>query len=70
MIERDLNTGLLAMSMGVGYTASIVAQMMGNGQITRKGLLNPAIDVPYEAFMSALSGKGVRLKEEIGYKDR
>jgi lysine 6-dehydrogenase len=70
MIERDLNTGLLAMSIGVGYTASIVAQMIGSGQITRKGLLNPAIDVPYEAFMSSLSRRGVMLKEEMGYKDR
>ncbi|UCF90533.1 MAG: saccharopine dehydrogenase NADP-binding domain-containing protein [Desulfobacterales bacterium] len=64
-IERDLNTGLFAMSIGVGYTASIVAQMIGRGQITQKGVLNPAIDVPYALFMTELSKRGIEAKEEI-----
>jgi lysine 6-dehydrogenase len=63
MIERDLKTGLLAMSIGVGCTASIVAQMIGSGQITKKGLLNPAIDVPYDPFMAELSKRGIELTE-------
>jgi lysine 6-dehydrogenase len=67
MIERELETGLFAMSVGVGYTASIVAQMLGSGQIARKGLLNPAIDVPYEAFMAELSERGISVKEETGF---
>ena len=67
MIERDLETGLFAMSIGVGYTASIVAQMLGSGQIAQKGLLNPAIDVPYEAFMAQLSERGISVKEETGF---
>jgi lysine 6-dehydrogenase len=67
MIERDLETGLFAMSIGVGCTASIVAQMLGSGQISRKGLLNPAIDVPYEAFMAQLSERGISVREETGF---
>jgi saccharopine dehydrogenase-like NADP-dependent oxidoreductase len=65
LIERDLNTGLFAMSIGVGYTASIVAQMIGNRQINEKGVLNPAIDVPYALFMSELLKRGIEVKEEI-----
>lgn len=63
MIERDLKTGLFAMSIGVGYTASIVAQMIGSGQITPKGVLNPAIDVPYGPFIAELSKRGIEVTE-------
>jgi len=69
MIERDLETGLFAMSIGVGYTASIVAQMLGRGHITRKGMLNPAIDVPYEAFIAQLSKRGISVTEETGFSE-
>jgi len=65
MIERDLNTGLFAMSIGVGYTASIVAQMIGNRQIKEKGVLNPAIHVPYTLFMTELSKRGIEVKDKI-----
>ena len=65
MIERDLQTGLFAMSMGVGFTASIVAQMIGSGQITQKGVLNPLTDVPYAPFMAELSKGGMEVKEDV-----
>ena len=65
MIERDLKTGLFAMSIGVGYTASIVAQMIGSGQITRKGVLNPLTDVPYAPFIAELSKGGIAVKEDV-----
>lgn len=64
LIERDLTTGLFAMSAGVGYPVSIVAQMIGRGQIARTGLLNPAVDVPYEPFMAELSRRGIVVTEE------
>jgi len=51
------------MSIGVGYTASIVAQMIGSGQITQKGVLNPAIDVPYAPFMAELTKRGIEVTE-------
>ncbi len=65
MIERDLESGLFAMNMGVGYPASIVAQMIACGEITRKGLLSPAIDIPYERFMTELSKRGIKIDYEI-----
>jgi len=63
LIERDLKTGLLAMSLGVGYTASIVAQMIGEGDIDRRGILSPTIDVPYESFMVGLRERGIQVHE-------
>ncbi|MFY9708289.1 MAG: saccharopine dehydrogenase C-terminal domain-containing protein [Desulfobacterales bacterium] len=65
LIERDLQTGLFAMSAGVGFTAAIAARMIARKLITATGVLNPALDVPYEAFMSELSRRGIMVKEEV-----
>ncbi|NOY99152.1 MAG: hypothetical protein GXP40_08120, partial [Chloroflexi bacterium] len=46
--RRDLETGLLAMQRTVGYTASIGAQMVLRGDITKRGLLSPTRDIPVE----------------------
>ena len=67
LIERDVETGLFAMSLGVGYAASIVAQMLARGQIKKKGLLSPATDVPYEAFMAELSRRGLEVNKEVAW---
>jgi len=65
LIERDLETGLLAMNISVAGPASIVAQMLGRGEITKKGLLSPAVDVPYEPFMTELKRRGIVVREEV-----
>jgi saccharopine dehydrogenase-like NADP-dependent oxidoreductase len=64
LIERDLETGLMAMSKGVGYTASIVAQMIAGGEITEKGILAPAMHIPYQPFMERMSERGIVVEEE------
>ena len=63
-LRRDLDTGLLGMALGVGYPVSIVAQMLASGTITRKGLLSPAVDIPYEPFVAELARRGVEIIEE------
>jgi saccharopine dehydrogenase-like NADP-dependent oxidoreductase len=65
VIERDLKTGLYGMSLGVGFPASIVAQMMASGEINDKGVLNPALHVPYAPFMSALAERGIVVTQEV-----
>jgi lysine 6-dehydrogenase len=65
LIERHLETGLLAMSLGVGYAASIAAQMIANGEIKKKGILSPAIDIPYNPFMERLRLRGIQISEKI-----
>jgi saccharopine dehydrogenase-like NADP-dependent oxidoreductase len=64
LIERDLETGLMAMSKGVGYTAGIVARMIATGEIAGKGILSPAIHVPYQTFMDRLAERGIVIEEE------
>ena len=64
LIERDLQTGLMAMSKGVGYTASIVAQMIAGGEITDKGILAPARHIPYQPFIDRLAERGILVEEE------
>jgi saccharopine dehydrogenase-like NADP-dependent oxidoreductase len=64
LIERDLKTGLLAMSLGVGYPACIVAQMIGKGEIEKRGVLSPATDIPYEAFVKGLMERGIKIDEK------
>jgi saccharopine dehydrogenase-like NADP-dependent oxidoreductase len=65
MIQRDLSTGLMAMSMGVAYPACIAAEMIVKGDITKKGVLSPAKDVPCDLFMDQLNKKGIRANEKI-----
>jgi len=72
IIERDLETGLFAMNQGVGYPVSIVAHMMANKEIDKKGILSPATDIPYSSFMNQLGLRGITIdeNEEIeGTKD-
>ena len=64
LIERDLATGLMAMAQGVGYPASIAAQMIAKGEIAEKGVLSPMKHIPYPAFIDALRTRGIIFEEE------
>ncbi len=65
MIERDLVTGLMAMSMSVAYPACIAAEMIVKGEITSKGVLSPATDVPCDLFMAQLQRKGIKVNQTL-----
>ncbi|MBE1710871.1 MULTISPECIES: saccharopine dehydrogenase family protein [Mesorhizobium] len=65
IIERDLASGLFGMSLGVGYPASIVAQMLARREITTPGLLNPLLDVPHEPFFDELAKRGIKIAETV-----
>lgn len=58
---RDLDTGHTAMCRTVGYTASIGAQMIASGQISKRGLLAAVNDVPYEPFAQELRKRGIQI---------
>ncbi|MDX2499449.1 MAG: saccharopine dehydrogenase C-terminal domain-containing protein [Deltaproteobacteria bacterium] len=64
LIERDLNTGLMAMNKGVGFPASIVAQMIAGGEITATGVLSPVKHVPGRTFLDRLAKRGIVIEEE------
>ena len=65
LIERDLTTGAMAMSMGVAYPACIAAEMIVKGVITKKGVLSPATDVPCDLFLEDLKKRGIAVNETI-----
>ena len=67
VIARDLESGLLAMSLGVGWTASLVAQMIARGEIATSGLLSPVQDIPYERFMREWKQRGVQVEENLAW---
>ncbi|MCK5836031.1 MAG: saccharopine dehydrogenase, partial [Desulfobacula sp.] len=65
LIERDLSTGILAMSKGVGYTACIVAKMIARGEISQKGVLSPLTHIPVAPFMERLKKRGIVIHEKM-----
>lgn len=67
IIERDLASGLFGMSLGVGYPASIVAQMLARREITTPGLLNPLQHVPDTRFFDELARRGIRVSETVAW---
>jgi len=64
-IERDLETGIMAMSKGVAYTACIVAKMILQNEIEEKGVLSPMLHIPVDLFMDRLRSKGISLESKI-----
>lgn len=67
IIERDLASGLFGMSLGVGYPASIVAQMLARREITAPGLLNPLLHVPDGPFFDELAKRGIKVAETVAW---
>ena len=65
LIERDLETGIMAMSKGVAYTACIVAKMIVKGEIKEKGVLSPVTHIPVTPFMERLKKRGIVISEKM-----
>lgn len=65
---RDLETGLFAMNRTVGFTASIAAQMVLSGEVSRPGVLSPIGDVSGKRVLEELQRRNiqvVRREEEM-----
>ncbi len=56
--RRDLKSGLTAMQRTVGFPMSIGAQMILDGRISQKGIVNP-VNVPFEPFIEELEKRGI-----------
>ncbi|MER8964686.1 saccharopine dehydrogenase family protein [Mesorhizobium sp. M0808] len=67
VIERDLASGLFGMSLGVGYPASIVAQMLARREIATPGLLNPLLHVPDGRFLDELARRAINVAETVSW---
>ncbi|MCP5025243.1 MAG: hypothetical protein GY929_03065 [Actinomycetia bacterium] len=62
--KRDLETGYMSMNRAVGYTVSIGALMIGSGKLTRRGLLSPVNDIPFDDFVRELAVRGIEVTVE------
>ena len=61
--RRDLETGFMAMTRTVGFTASIVTQMVGTGEIAGRGLLTAVRDIPQQALLDRLAERGITIHQ-------
>ncbi|NKQ34033.1 MAG: hypothetical protein HF973_00285 [Chloroflexi bacterium] len=62
--KRDLETGFMSMNRTVGFTVSIGALMIGSGQLTKRGLLSPVNDIPFDRFVQALAARNIEITVE------
>ena len=61
---RDLGTGYTAMQRTVAFTMSIAAQMIMDGRLNKRGIIDPS-DVPFEPFAAELSNRGLNITKRI-----
>jgi len=64
-MERDLDTGLMAMSKGVAYSAVIAAKMIARKQIPDTGVLSPMFHIPETPFLESLKKRGITVTETL-----
>jgi lysine 6-dehydrogenase len=63
--KYDEKTGLSAMMRTTAFPASIIAQMMVNGETARKGAVPQELCVPPDRFVSELAARDIRIVESI-----
>ncbi|WP_432363474.1 saccharopine dehydrogenase C-terminal domain-containing protein [Sporosarcina sp. UB5] len=63
--KKDLSINETAMARATANTISIVAQMIGNGMITKRGVHPPENIVPGEHYIEEMRKRGVVIEETI-----
>ncbi|WP_144462776.1 saccharopine dehydrogenase family protein [Siminovitchia fortis] len=61
---KDRSHQVTAMARATAYTISAVAQMIGDGRITRKGVYPPEQIVPGEIYIKEMAKRGVHIVEK------
>jgi lysine 6-dehydrogenase len=61
--EKDPETNVTAMARATANTISVVAQMIGSGTITKRGVHPPEKIVPGDAYISEMKKRGVNIIE-------
>ncbi len=59
--STDTQTGLTSMMRTTAWPASIVLQMMIDGQIAKRGGIRQEIDVPAQSFLDAMAHRGITI---------
>ena len=61
----DRETGITSMMRTTAWPASIVLQMLINGQITKRGGVRQEIDVPAQPFLNEMARRGITINYRI-----
>lgn len=62
--KQDEKTGLSAMMRTTAFPASIIAQMMANGEVTRRGATPQEIAIDSEKFVAELDRRNIKIVEK------
>jgi lysine 6-dehydrogenase len=62
----DCVHGISAMMRTTGYSLSITGQMQADGRVGLKGVHTPDEAVPFQAYVTELGGRGVKIEELPG----
>ncbi|WOV87875.1 saccharopine dehydrogenase C-terminal domain-containing protein [Sporosarcina oncorhynchi] len=63
--EKDLSVNETAMARATANTISVVAQMIGNGTITKRGVHPPETIVPGDQYIEEMKKRGVMIEETV-----
>jgi len=63
--KKDMDHQVTAMARATANTISVVAQMIGNGDITKHGVYPPEQIVPGDAYIAEMKKRGVHIIETI-----
>lgn len=63
VVKKDVDVNVTAMARATANTASVVAQMIGSGVITKRGVHAPETVVPGREFIEEMAKRGVDIKE-------
>jgi lysine 6-dehydrogenase len=61
--KKDMDQQVTAMARATANTISVVAQMIGNGEITNRGVYPPEQIVPGDAYIEEMKKRGVHIIE-------
>jgi len=63
VVRKDMTNNETAMARATANTISVVAQMIGDGTITKRGVYAPETIVPGETYIKEMAARGVVIKE-------
>lgn len=63
--KKDMSDQVTAMARATANTISVVAQMIGNGDISKRGVYPPEQIVPGDAYIAEMKKRGVHIQETV-----
>ena len=63
--HTDKTTGLTSMMRTTAWPASIVLQMLVDGQVTKRGGVRQELDVPAQSFLNEMAQRGIAINYRI-----